>query len=141
MADRTTERRGGRTDNAMTRSEEELSVDKRRHEAGRARLRKWVETEHVQFTVPVQREVARVVTEPITDANRDRALDGPDITEDDHEIVLSEEEVVVDKNVVPKERVRLESETVTEQKQVAADLRKEHLDVEGDVDERQRTRR
>src|SRR4051794_13003625 len=44
---------GPSTDDAMTRSEEELRVDKRTREAGRARLRKWVETEDVQVTVPV----------------------------------------------------------------------------------------
>src|SRR5215203_1904693 len=38
---------GGTTDDAMTRSEEEVSVAKQPREAGRARLRKWVETERV----------------------------------------------------------------------------------------------
>jgi hypothetical protein len=43
-------------DNAMTRSEEELHVGTAPQEWGRARLRKWVETESAQRTVPVQRE-------------------------------------------------------------------------------------
>ena len=54
--------RGGRgkADDAMTRSEEELRVDKERRAAGRARLRKYVVTEDVNMTVPVQREEVRV---------------------------------------------------------------------------------
>src|SRR4051812_19994907 len=69
--------RGGK-DTAMTRSEEELVAGKRTHEAGKARLTKYVETEHRQITVPVRRERVRVASEPITDANRDDAMDGPD---------------------------------------------------------------
>jgi stress response protein YsnF len=48
----------------MIRSEEEVSVGKRRRVSGRARLRKHVVTEHVQKTVPVQRERVSVEFEP-----------------------------------------------------------------------------
>jgi stress response protein YsnF len=51
-------------DDAMTRSEEELIVGTRRKVRGRARLRKYVVTEHVQRTIPVQREEVRVEYEP-----------------------------------------------------------------------------
>ncbi len=51
-------------DDAMTRSEEELVVGTRRKVRGRARLRKYVVTEHVQRTIPVQREEVRVEYEP-----------------------------------------------------------------------------
>ncbi len=124
----------GRTgsDDAMTRSEEELRIGTATEERGRARLRKWVETEHVSDTVPVSHEEARVVREPITEANRDRAMSGPDISEDAHDVTLSEERVVVGKETVPRERVRLEKETVTEEHPVEADVRKEHIEVEGD---------
>ena len=60
---------GPTTDDAMTRSEEELRVDKESREAGRARLRKYVVTEEETRTVPVTREKVRVEREPITDAN------------------------------------------------------------------------
>ena len=43
------------TDDAMTRSEEELHVGTASRERGRVRLRKYVVTEEVQKTVPVQR--------------------------------------------------------------------------------------
>jgi uncharacterized protein (TIGR02271 family) len=123
---------GATTDDAMTRSEEEVQIGKQRREAGRARLRKWVETEQVHQSVPVQREQVRVVTEPITDANRDAALSGPDLSSDEHEVVLHEEQVDVQKRVVPKERVRLETETVTEQVPVTEEVRKERIATEGD---------
>ena len=81
-ADRTVGRdtSGPTTDNAMTRSEEELKVGKAERVAGRARLRKYVVTEDVQQTVPVKREEVRLEREPITDANVDRATDGPAIS-------------------------------------------------------------
>jgi hypothetical protein len=54
---------GPDTDDAMTRSEEELRVGTERREAGRARLRKYVVTETEQRTVPVRREEVRVQDE------------------------------------------------------------------------------
>ena len=115
---------------ALTRSEEELSVTTRERQAGRAHLRKWVETEMVQVTVPVRREYARLVTEPATDD------DGREIGEfvsDDRVVLLREEEIVVEKRVVPKEAVRLEVETVVEDRVVSEEVRKERVAVEGDV--------
>jgi uncharacterized protein (TIGR02271 family) len=122
---------GPTTDDAMTRSEEELSVGTRQREAGRARLRKYVVTEMVTKTVPVQREEVRVEREPITDANRDAATDGPDISEEEHEVVLHEDEVVVDKQAVAKERVRMGTETVTEDREVSEEVRKEQIETDG----------
>jgi uncharacterized protein (TIGR02271 family) len=124
---------GPTTDDAMTRSEEELAVGTERRETGRARLRKWVETEQVQETVPVQREEVRIEREPITDANADRALDGPEISEEEHEVVLYEEEPVIEKRTVPKERVRLEKDVHTGEQTVSEDVRKERIETEGDA--------
>ena len=124
---------GPTTDNAMTRSEEELRVGTEHREAGRARLRKYVVTENVETTVPVSREEVRIEREPITDANIDNAMSGPAISEEEHEVVLHEERPVVQKDVVPKERVRLDTETVTEDVRVSEEVRKEQIDT-GDVD-------
>jgi uncharacterized protein (TIGR02271 family) len=118
---------------AMTRSEEELHVGTSTRETGRARLRKYVETEDVSKTVPVQREEVRVEREAITDANRDDALAGAEITEDEHEVVLHEEELVVEKRTVPKERIRLETDTVTDEREVTEQVRRERIDVDGDT--------
>lgn len=124
---------GPTTDDAMTRSEEELRVGTRQEETGRARLRKHVVTENVQTTVPVSREEVRLETEPITDANRGDAHDGPAISEEEHEVVLHEERPVVAKEVVPKERVRLETDQVTDEHTVSDELQKERVEVEGDA--------
>jgi uncharacterized protein (TIGR02271 family) len=117
-------------DGAMTRSEEQLEVDTRTRQAGRARLRKHVVTENVTTTLPVQREEVRLEREPITEANADAALSGADITSEEHEVTLHEEEAVVAKRVVPKERVRLDTDTVTEQAAVSEQVRKEVIEAD-----------
>jgi uncharacterized protein (TIGR02271 family) len=132
---------GPTTDDAMTRSEEELQVGTQTRERGRARLRKYVTTEQQQVTVPVQREEVRVEREPITDANLDAATSGPAISEEEHEVTLREEELVVDKRAVPKERVRLDTETVTEERQVAEEVRKEQIQVDDQDQPRRQDRR
>jgi uncharacterized protein (TIGR02271 family) len=127
---------GPTTDDAMTRSEEELRVGTERREAGRARLRKYVVTEHVQQTVPVQREEVRVEREPITDANAEEATDGPAISEEEHEVVLHEDQPVVEKRAVPKERVRLSTDQVSEEAQVSEEVRKERIETDGTEERR-----
>jgi uncharacterized protein (TIGR02271 family) len=118
-------------DGAMTRSEEEMRVGTETVETGRARLHKHVETEQVQMTVPVSHEEARVEREPITDGDRAAAGRGAGITEDEREVVLHEDRPVVGKEVVPKERVRLDTEQVMEERTVSDEVRKERIDVEG----------
>jgi uncharacterized protein (TIGR02271 family) len=78
----------------------------------------------------VRREEVRVEREPITDANIDRATAGPAISDEEHEMVLYEEEVVTEKRVVPKERIRLAKDTVTDEQQVSDQVRKEQIDVD-----------
>ena len=121
---------GPTTDDAMTRSEEELRVGTAERESGRVRLRKYVVTENETRTVPVKREEVRVEREPITDANVERATDGPAISEEEHEVVLHEEEVVAEKRVVPKERVRLEKDVEVDERTVDEEVRKERIDVD-----------
>ncbi len=119
---------GAPTDDAMTRSEEQLRVGTQRQESGKARLRKYVVTEQVSQTVPVSHEEARVEREPITDANREAANRGAEITESEHEVALHEERPVVQKEVVAKERVRMTAETVTGEETVSGEIRKEQID-------------
>jgi len=125
---------GPNTDDAMTRSEERLRTGTETVERGKARLRKWVETEDVQVSVPVTKEKARLETEPITDANRDAATDGPDISEEEHEVTLTEERPVVAKETVPVERVRLTKDSVRDEEQVSEQVRKERVGADGDID-------
>lgn len=118
------------TDDATTRSEEELNIGKRAQETGRYRLRKRVVTENITKTVPVQREEVHVEREPITDENRDRAMSGSDLSEGEHEVVTHTEVPTVDKRVVPKERVRLNKETVGDKETVDEEVRKEQIDFD-----------
>jgi len=121
---------GPNTDSAMTRSEEQLHVGTETRETGRARLRKYIVTENVTKTVPVSREEVRIEREPITDANRDDATSGADLTTEEHDVVLNEERVVVDKETVPVERVRVDKDTVTEEQHVDETVRKEQVELE-----------
>jgi uncharacterized protein (TIGR02271 family) len=127
---------GTATDEAMTVSEERLRVGTEKRERGRARLRKYVVTENVTKTVPVSHEEIRVEREPITDANVGAAKSGPDISEEEHEVVLHEERPVVEKDVVPTERVRLNKETTTHDETVSGEVRKEQVDTDADCADR-----
>ena len=122
---------GPTTDDAMTRSEERLQVGTQQVETGRARLRKYITSETVTETVPVSHEEVRIEREPITDANAGNAYDGPALSEEEHEVVLRAEKPVVAKETVPVERVRLDTETVTDQVQVSEEVRKEQIELEG----------
>ncbi len=124
---------GPTTDTAMTRSEEQLRVGTQKREAGRARLRKYVTTETQTETVPLTKERAVVEREPITDANMGSAMDGPAISEEEHEVVLQEDVAVTEKTATPVERVRLGTEQVTEQETVSGEIRKEQIEVDDDV--------
>jgi uncharacterized protein (TIGR02271 family) len=122
----------GRVDDdatSITRSEEELQVGKREVEAGRARLRKWVETEPVDMDVELKRETARVTREPI-----DQAVSDAEIGEEEVEVGLRQEEAVVQKQTVAKERVGIEKDVDTARETVSDEVRKERVEIDGDED-------
>jgi uncharacterized protein (TIGR02271 family) len=118
----------GEREGAVTRHEEELRVGKRDVETGRARLRKWVETEPVSEDVELRRETARVTREPI-----DRPAASGEIGEEEIAVPLRAEQAVVEKETVARERVGLEKNVEAERETVGGEVRKERVDVEGDV--------
>ncbi len=122
---------GRDTGGEVTRSEEQLHVGTEKVQAGRARLRKYVVTEQQTVTVPVSHEEVRVEREPIAAGDRD-AHAGAEIGEAEQEVVLTEERPVVQKDVVAVEKVQLGTETVTEQRQVSGDVRKEQVELAGE---------
>jgi uncharacterized protein (TIGR02271 family) len=126
---------GPTTDEAMTRSEERMHVGIATEETGRARLRKYVVTETVTQSVPVSHEEVRLEREPITEANLGQAMDGPEISEEEHEVTLHAERPVVATEAVPVERVRLAKEQVTGEETVSGEVRKEQIytDTDGDT--------
>ncbi len=125
-----------RPDDSMTRSEEQVRIGKTREVTGRARLRKYVVTENVTITVPVRREKAVLESVPIGDGDFDGDtgdfVDG-EALEGSPEIVLSEEVPVVETVVRPVERVRLGTEQYVENETVTEEVRKERIEVQGDV--------
>jgi stress response protein YsnF len=57
-------------------------------------------------------------------------------------VILREEEPVVEKRVVPRDRVRLDKDTVTDEERVDEQVRKEQIDVhDGDTTGGRRERR
>ena len=97
---------GPATDDAMTRSKEELRVGPPRASAGARACASTSSPKQVQTTVPV---AARRGPRRARADHRRQHRPGhvrPAISEEEHEVVLHEEEVVVEKRVVPKERVR-----------------------------------
>ena len=112
---------------ALTRSEEELEVDTRQVPRGQAGVRKRVVTEQQHRTVPVEREELRVQREPIPAGEGDRDTE---LSADERTIELREEQPVVDKRVVPKERVRIGKEVVRDQEHVSEPVRREEIQVD-----------
>ncbi|MGX1952253.1 PRC and DUF2382 domain-containing protein [Streptomyces anulatus] len=110
----------------MIRSEEQLHVGKEEYESGKARLHKYVVTEEVTRTVPVSHEEVRVVREPLQPGEKTTGT--TNFGEQDVEVTLHAERATVRKEAVPVERVRLETNRVTEQKEVSAEVRKEKID-------------
>jgi len=119
----------------VIRSEEELRVGKRRR-ARRVRLKRYVVTDYITTTIPVQREEVRLEEEPVDEPTAGEPTGGrAPSAEEAAEVLLREEEVVVQKRVVPRERVRLTKEVVTEERPVSGGVRKEQVEVDDrDVD-------
>jgi stress response protein YsnF len=87
---------------------------------------------------PVRKERAVLETEPITEANIGNATSGPELSSEEHEVILHEERPVVQKTVEPVERVRLGTETVQSEETITEEVRSERVDVDGDGDLDQR---
>ena len=117
---------------SVVRHEERLNVGTQEREAGQARLRKYVVTDHETVDVPVEREEVTVERTPINDTNA--RVDNGTIGEEEVDVTLHEERPVVQKEAVAVEEVGLNKQTVQETQRVEADVRKEQVDVETDVD-------
>jgi uncharacterized protein (TIGR02271 family) len=134
MESRTNERRaegmGNEREARVTVSEEELAVGKRTVSAGEVGVQKRVETEHVRQSVPVMREEVTIERRPITGTST-----ATEIGEDEIRVPLTQEEVVVQKRVVPKEELVIKKHQVQDQQVVEEDVRRERAEVvnTGDV--------
>ncbi|WP_049361478.1 PRC and DUF2382 domain-containing protein [Corynebacterium aurimucosum] len=141
-----TERKAGVADNAATkntaaahtnndgeliRSEEQLNVNKERVATGEARLRKYVVTDTETVEVPVEREEVRVERTPISaeDAKNYNGTISGDTEE--ASVTLHEEQVNVNKETVPVEKINLKKDTVRDTETHTEELRKEQIDTDG----------
>ncbi|MFD9815690.1 PRC and DUF2382 domain-containing protein [Streptomyces sp. NPDC059080] len=122
-------------------SEERIQIGTEEREAGRAHLRKHVVTEDVHRTVPLSHEEVRLVREKISDEERMRGRTAPRLGDGEVEVVLHEEEAVVTKRTVPVERVRLETERITEQREINTELRKEEVEFDDGMSTRKGDRK
>lgn len=119
-------------DASVVRHEERLNVGTQEREAGHARLRKYVVTDHETVDVPVEREEVTVERTPLN--GTEGRVDNGRIGEEEVDVTLHEERPVVEKEAVAVEEVGLNKQTVRETQRVEADVQKEQVDVETDVD-------
>ena len=78
--------------------------------------------------MPVTREEVTVERRPLSaDAGQDVT-----ITDDEIRIPVMEEQLLVEKRIVPKEEIVIRKRAVTEEKTVEADLRRERVDYDED---------
>ena len=111
----------------LVRHEEELRVGTAIETYGSVRARKVVETERVEEVLPVSVEHALVERVPAAAADSgeiETLADGA------VSIPIVEEELVVTTRRVVRERVVIRKQVVEEARVVAADLRRERLDLE-----------
>ncbi len=77
---------------------------------------------------------ARVMREPV-----DRPVTGAEIGEQEVEVLLREEEAVVGKETVAKDRIALEKDVEVEREAVSDEVCKERVEVEGEIERRTRS--
>jgi uncharacterized protein (TIGR02271 family) len=111
----------------ITRSEQQLLVDVEQVESSRIRLRKYVVTEQVTLTFDVSHEELRIEREasevtPMGSGSLDQELHGEEI-----EITLHAQRLMITKETVPIEQIRIVKEAVTTEETITEDLRKEQL--------------
>ena len=125
---------GGRARDEQTslvRHEEELELGTQEYEAGTVRARKRVETQRVERVEPRSVERGDFERAPADDADSGEieTLEDGSVS-----IPLFEERLVVRKELFVRERVILRKRTVTEHHRIETELRKERIEVEGDVE-------
>ena len=125
------EERDGTEPPSVVRHEEQLRWGIQAVEAGVVRARKTVETEQVNRIEPrlVEHGDFERIAPTENDSGEIETLEDGSIS-----IPLFEERLVVTKQTFVRERVILRKRTVTEEHAVEAELRRERIDIEGDVE-------
>lgn len=108
----------------LTLSEEELAVGKRPVAAGEVGVTKHVEAKHVREAVPVMREEVTVERRPVTGTSVNTRIEEGEI-----HVPLTQEEVIVEKRVVPKEELVIKKHQVQGEQVVEDEIRRERAEV------------
>ncbi|MBQ1080941.1 MULTISPECIES: DUF2382 domain-containing protein [unclassified Nocardiopsis] len=119
---------GDTDDLSVLRHEERVDIGVERREGGQARMRRHVETERFEETVPLHHEELEVERRPITDPSQ--VPDPGHMEEDERTFTLYEERPVVSKEEVPVEEVHVRKRDVTHEEHIEGELRKERIDFE-----------
>ena len=124
------ERRDGEA--SLLRSEEELRIDTEREPAGSVSVRKDVETERYAADVPRAVEHLDGVERQTPDAGDSGEIEVLD--DGSVSIPVFEEQLVVSRRMVVRERVIVRKVTETDVERIRADLARERVEVVGDRD-------
>jgi uncharacterized protein (TIGR02271 family) len=119
----------GRDESALDRHEDEASVAKRWQGVGCVRARREIEREPVRAVYPRQRERVAQERVPVDENDSGRIETLPDGS---ISIPLFEEELVVTKRTVLRERIVIRRETVTDWETVEAELRRETISIDAE---------
>jgi len=120
---------GAGGDAVMVRSQEQLRAGREIVVVGRVRLRKHLVTEDQTFVVPVNREEITIDYDEMPPEQRTPHA-GTGLSEDTYEVVRYEERVVITKEFVPVERVRMVRRVVTTDQTVVGQVNTELIDVD-----------
>jgi uncharacterized protein (TIGR02271 family) len=96
--------------------------------AGEVKISKHLETEHVTQPTTRKREDVRVARRPASGASASSRT--PEMKDDEIRVPITEEELVVEKRPVVKEELVVAKETIDDEVDVEADVRKERVDVD-----------
>ena len=112
---------------SLVRHEEEATVAKRWKGVGYARVRREVESGTVRADYPRQRDELALERIPAgeNDSGQIETLPDGSIS-----VPLFEEELVVSKRTILRERVIIRKNTVTDWETVKAELRREHISID-----------
>ena len=118
-----------RDDTSLVRHEEEERVEKRWQRIGDVRVRREVEQETVRADYPRERDELNLERVPTgeNDSGKIETLPDGSIS-----VPLFEEELVVTKRKVLRERVIIRKDTLTDWETVEAELRREHISFDTD---------
>jgi len=124
---------GTDTDRVMRLNAEQLKVEKQKVQTGEVTMRKEIIQETKTIEVPVTREELVIERTPLHGTPIPGSLET--VAESNEELMrvtLSEEEVLVRKEVVPTEEIRLGKEKISETKRVSENVRHEEVRIQGD---------